>query len=96
MLWPGAPSFHHPQPLHPWMSTKHLFTEPLLCASSCQQPHTPSHLILTMPDATGAQGVKRLVQSHPELDWNPVLFALASVLITLLKEVGPQPHCLLG
>lgn len=40
--------------------------------------------------------MKQLVQSHPELDWNPVLPALASVLTTLLKEVRPQPHCLWG
>lgn len=40
--------------------------------------------------------MKRLVQSHWEPDWNPGLLALASVLTTLLKEVWPQPHCLLG
>lgn len=62
VLRPGVPSFHHPQPLHPLMSTKHLFTEPLLCASSQAKhfTHLP-HLILTMPDATGARRVKQLV-----------------------------------
>lgn len=73
-----------------------LFTEPLLCASSCQAPHTLSHLILTMPDETGAQRVNQLVQSHPAPDLNPGLLALASAPTTLLREVLPQPHCPLG
>lgn len=95
-----APPPIHAQPLQgpPWMSVKEepLFTEPLLCASYCQAPHTRSHLILTMPDETGARRVNQLVQSHPAPDLNPGLLALASAPTTLLREVLPQPHCLLG